>query len=362
MRITAVETFPVRLPLRTPMKMSHITIAHSDNVIVKVSTDEGLAGWGEGVPAMDITGDDQARIVAGVEALAPRLVGTDPLARTEAWLRLQRSVHGNGTAIGALDIALHDLAGKALGVPVVELLGGTTRTAIPALTLMGSGDPDADLAEFERRHDAGYRWFKLKLGVGDPDSEVKTFTSLASAAGDDVVLCGDANAGWSEQTSRRFLRSIDGLGIRFIEQPTADSRALVRLAETSPVAICADEGARSMADIVSFGPTAVAGVSLKLIKLGGITGVMRAAALCDALGLRINLAGKVAESAIAAAANVHCAAAMSDAFYGCSPANQGLAEDVTSTPYTVVDGAYPVPAAPGLGIEVDEDRLRHLAA
>jgi len=188
---------------------------------------------------------------------------------------------------------------------------------------------------------------------------VKTMTAITAAAAD-TVIGGDANAGWSEQESVRFLRAIDGLGVRFIEQPTRSSAALARLAASGTVAICADESAKSFADVLSFGATAVSGVSLKLIKLGGITGVMRGAALCDTLGLSINLAGKVAESAIAAAANVHCAAAMSDFAYGCSPANQGLAADVTGEPFTVVDGAYPVPTGPGLGIDVDEERVRAL--
>lgn len=359
MRITHVETFPISVPLAHPVQMAHVTIARSHNVLVRIGTDSGAAGWGEGVEAMDVTGENQGRIEAGIRHLGERLVGRDPRQRTRIWRELSGAVHGNRTAIGALDIALHDLAGHAHGLPVCDLIGGAIRTEVPALTLLGSGDPEADLETFRARYAAGFRWFKIKLGLSSREAET---VALLTDQGDDVVVGGDANGVWDEHRALRFLRSVDGTGIEFVEQPTLDTGALLRVAARSPVAICADESARSLGDIAGFGPTAVAGVSLKLIKLGGITGVMRGAALCDALGLSINLAGKVAESSVAAAANVHCAAAIDSLAYGCSPANQNLAADVTATPLTVVDGAFPVPGGPGLGVEVDMDLVRDLSS
>ncbi len=104
------------------------------------------------------------------------------------------------------------------------------------------------------------------------------------------------------------------------------------------------------------------GVSLKLIKLGGISGVMRGAVVCDTLGLEINLAGKIAESSIAAAANLHCAAAISDLRFGCSTGNQSNAADVTESPILMSDGEFNIPTGPGLGVEVDETMVKALAS
>lgn len=363
MRITAVETFPIVLPLVKPIQMAHMTIERSENVLVKISTDEGVVGWGEGVEATDLTGDNQGRIEAGIRYLASRIIGEDPLRRTDLWLRMQRMIHGNETAIGAIDIALHDLAGQAHGVPVTELLGGATRTEIASLTMVGSGHPDADGDAARAKYEAGYRWFKIKLGIADPDTELKTVTNIVQAVGSDAVIGADANQGWAEHQANRFLRAIDGLPIRFLEQPTTqhDRDALLRVAAASPIPICADQSVHSFDDILGFGPTAIAGVSLKLVKLGGITGVMRGAALCDALHLSINLAGKIAESSVAGAANLHCAAAMSDFAFGCSPGNQGIAADVVRQPLQVTGGVFPVPSGPGLGIEIDEDQVAALA-
>lgn len=359
MKITAVESYPIALPLAKPVQMSNAFIERSNNVLVKISTDAGISGWGEGVEALALTGENQGRIKAGIDDVGARLIGRDPLQRNELWLDMQRGVRGNKTAIGAIDIALHDIGGKAFEVPVYQLLGGAVRTHIPALTLIGSGDSDADVATFESLYESGYRWFKLKLGIGDQGSEIKTLAAIATRG--DVVLCGDANGAWDEFDSIRFLRAIDGLGVRFIEQPTLERKALNRVAAASPIAICADESAGSLDDIINFGASAVSGVSLKLIKLGGITGVMRGAVLCDSLGLAINLAGKVAESSIAAAANLHCAAAMSALAFGCSPGNQAVGTEVTQMPVKAVAGVFTVPAGIGLGVEVDEDLVAALS-
>ncbi len=361
MRITSVETFPVGIPLATPVRMSHVTITKSNNVLVKVTTDEGIVGWGEGVEAFDLTGENQGRIKASIDALGASLVGKDPWARTQHWLSVGQRVFENTTAIGALDIALHDIAGKASGLPIHALLGGAVRQQVAALTLIGSGDPDADLAAFEAKYESGYRWFKVKLGIGDGMVEVKTLTAI-SATASDVIICGDVNAGWGEHESLRFLRAIEGLPVRYIEQPTRDRVALARVAAASAIPICADESAHSLQDIAAFGPSAVAGVSLKLIKLGGISGVMRGAVVCDTVGLEINLAGKIAESSIAAAANLHCAAAISDLRFGCSTGNQANAADVTQSPIRMRAGVFDIPSGPGLGVEVDETMVKALAS
>ncbi len=355
MKITSVETFPITVPLAKPIVMSHITIHQSDNVLVRVTTDDGVDGWGEGVEATDLTGETQQSIRAALDFFGPRLIGEDPLRRTALWWAMKKMIYGNETAIGAIDMALHDIAGKALGVPVAQLLGGLARERVPALTLLGSGKTEADVATATAKYEAGYRWFKVKLGIGDAADELRTMQGIRRELPTDAVVAGDANQGWSEPQAARFLRGLDGLDIRYIEQPIAqgDIAAMIRVAHGSPVPICADQSVHTLDDILSFGRTGVAGVAMKLVKLGGITGIMRGAGLCESLGLAINLSGKIAESSVAAAANIHCAAAMRAVDFGCSPGNQGLRGDVTRTPLTIEDGFYHVPSAPGLGIEVD---------
>ncbi len=355
MKIMSVEAFPIRVPLVKPIVMSHITVHQSDNVLVKVTTDDGVVGWGEGVEATDLTGETQASIRSAIEFIGAQIVGEDPMRRTSLWADMNKMMFSNDTAVGAIDIALHDIAGKVLGVPVAELLGGIARRSVPALTMVGSGVPATDIETARSKYDLGYRWFKVKLGIGDISDELETVRGIRAELPPDAVVSGDANQGWSEQQAIRFLRGLDGLDVRFIEQPIrqGDHDAMLRVAHASPIPICADQSVHSFADIASFSRSGVAGISLKLVKLGGITGVMRGAALCESLGLSINLAGKIAESSVAAAANIHCAAAMRAIDFGCSPGNQGLSGDVTTKPLSIVDGHYELPSGPGLGIDVD---------
>jgi len=360
-RIVAVDAFPVDVPLTRPFMMSNVRMTASPNVLVRVRSDDGTVGWGEGVSAPPVTGESQARILATVEDLKHRIIGRDALDRSGAWLALQEHVKGNRTGIGAIDIALHDLAGRILGVPVSTLIGGRGFESIPVIALFGSGDPDADLASYEEKYAAGYRWFKLKVGISTPERESHTLAIIAERHDEDVVLAADANGAWDEHTAHMFIRRIADLPIRFFEQPVDDRGAMMRLARSSPVALCADEHADALETIMSYSGSGLAGVSLKLVKLGGISGVMRGAAICRAAGMAINLAGKIAETSIAAAANLHCAAAINELRYGCSPGNQVISRDVTAEPLKVEDGSMLIPDGPGLGIEVDEDLVRSMA-
>ncbi len=362
MRIEKLEIHPITMTLRNPIPMSNGVIASTGNVLVKLITNEGATGWGEGVEAPSLTHQRQGDVVSDLEMLTPLVVGTDPMRRNEVWGRMTQAHPSAATAIGAIDIALHDLAGKVLGVPASQLLGGAVRDRVPALTLVGSGDPSSDADKLATRREQGFQWFKIKLGMAGAEAELGTLAKAAELVGEEGVVCGDVNEAWSEQEARSFLEQVDPNRVRFIEQPVprSDRDALIRLAESVPVKLCADESAGSLQEVMGFAGTPVGGVSLKLIKHGGMTGVMRGAAICSTAGLGVNLAGKVIESSVSAAANLHCAAAMDRVDFGCSPANQGVIQDVTDTPITVTNGYFDVPTAPGLGIEVDEGTVRRL--
>jgi muconate cycloisomerase len=362
MRIEAMEIHPITMTLKTPIPMANGVIEHSGNVLVKLVTDDGLIGWGEGVEAPALTHQSQADIVADLEMLSSTVIGSDPMRRTELWVRLIAARPAASTALGAIDVAVHDLVGRALGLPIHQLIGGAVRHRIPALTLVGSGDASADAEKLADRYERGFRWFKIKLGMAAAEVELETLARAAELVGADGVVCGDVNEGWDEARAKSFLDQLDGDRIRFIEQPVprTDREALLRLAASSPVKLCADESAGSLAAVIGFLGTAVGGVSLKLIKHGGITGVMRAAGICSAGGLEINLAGKVIESSISAAANLHCAAAMDRVDFGCSPANQDVVQDVSENPIAVDNGEFPVPSGPGLGLDVDETMVQRL--
>ncbi len=364
MRVVTMDVFPVELTLSEPIPMSSGVITSTGNVLVRIVSDDGLAGWGEGVEAPALTGQRQSDVVADLDALRDVVVGMDPTRINECWMRVRRALPSATTALAAIDIAFHDLVAKSLDVPVHQIIGGSFRDRVPALTLVGSGHSLADIEKLEERAAEGFSWFKIKLGMGPAQTELGTLAAARDLVGPDGVVCGDANEAWAEDEATRFLDGAADIDVRFVEQPVprTDPEALLRVADRSPIPVCADESAGSLESVLGFAGTSVSGVSLKLIKHGGITGVMRGAGICATAGLDVNLAGKVIESSISAAANLHCAAAMEAIDFGCSPANQGVVLDVTEDPVAVADGVFAVPNGPGLGIDVDGAILGRLAS
>jgi muconate cycloisomerase len=188
--------------------------------------------------------------------------------------------------------------------------------------------------------------------------------SIRQAIGGGVQISADANQGYSREDALDFVQGADETVLDFFEQPVAghDLAGMQAIARASRVPIGADEGIHSLADIERHAAMKAAqGVSLKTIKLGGVSGVAEAARKTDAMGMKVNLAGKIADSSIASAAIAHLAVALPQIDWGVSVTNQYLSQDVTKEPLLVKGGRIAPPDAPGLGIVVDEARVAEFA-
>jgi muconate cycloisomerase len=260
------------------------------------------------------------------------------------------------SVLGALDMALHDLVGRQLGLPAHMLLGGLRRDAVSPLWLLGTGKRDSDLAEANQLYALGYRFFKLKVGVRPLDEEIELALALRGALGTDLRLCADANMGMSADQAIAYAQGVQEARLEFFEQPLPreDKDGLRRLINTGLIDVGLDESITSVQDLIGYAAIGVSGGSLKTLKLGGMSGVVAAAHVCQAHGQRINLAGKIAETSIASAAVVQLAAVLPNVDWGVSPSQAYLVEDVTAQPLREQNGWYRVSSAPGLGIDVDE--------
>ena len=166
LRIERVEAIPVALPLRKPMVMAGERIEFAANLIVRIEAANGLVGWGEAASAPTMTGDLQAGMVAAVEQhLAPLLLGEDALGHAALARRCGHALHGNGGAKSAVDMALLDLVGRHVRLPVCDLLGGALRSAVRPMWLLGNKTVEEDIAEAADKRRAGFGFFKLKVGV-----------------------------------------------------------------------------------------------------------------------------------------------------------------------------------------------------
>jgi muconate cycloisomerase len=355
--IRRVDAIPVALPLKKPMKMAGVNIAHAHNVLVRIEASDGTVGWGEAASAPTMTGDTLGGLVAAVrDHLAPLLIGQDAWARPTLVRRMQAALMGNTGAHSAVEMALLDLACRAAKAPLIELIGGAVRAGVAPMWLLGNPTTEEDIAEAHEREAAGFRFFKLKVGVKPLAAEIEGTLALRAALGPDVPLCADANCGFTVEAARRYLDGTRAADLLFLEQPLgyADLDGFTALARNTPVPLGADEGIHSLADIEAHARAGAGGLSLKLIKLGGIGPALDAASLSRRLGLKVNVASKIAESSIASAALVHLACAIPASDWGASLTHFYLAEDLVKRPLPLGDGIVALPARPGLGIEVDD--------
>lgn len=367
MKIKRIEPLAVSLPMAKPIRMSFEEVRSAENMLVRLETTDGLVGWGGAAAAPTMTGETVAGMAEAVRYLAPRLEGM-PLEDIGAVMRRAGNyLFGNAAAKSAIEIALHDALARARGEPVHALLGGSHRARVPILRMVGTGrGAAADVEEALRARDEGHVAFKIKVGVDAPQADAERVRAVCEAleGGGRLLICADANQGWSPEEAIVFARAVEDTGLAFFEQPVAahDIEGMARVARASRVPVCCDEGLHSIDDLRRHHAAGAAGgFSLKTIKLGGLRPVMEAGALCEALGLKVNLASKVAETGVNAAGLLQLATALPAVDWGVGFSTQFLVDDVLKTPLDFSGGHVNVPTGPGLGVEVDEAKVRRYA-
>ena len=354
--IRRVDAIPVALPLKAPMKMAAETITAAQNLVVRIESADGTVGWGEAASAPTMTGDTQGGLVAAVrDHLAPLLAGKD----ARDWPALRKTMHrvlvGNGGAHSAVEMALLDLIGRADGKRLIDLVAKPRRNAVKPMWLLGNPTLEADVAEAHAKQKEGFSLLKLKIGVKPLPKEIAIAHAVREAL-PKMPLCADANCGLTLAAAKSYIDKTRKAGLLFVEQPLPadDLAGLKALAKATKVPIGIDEGIHSLGDIETNARAGAGGISLKLIKLGGMVNAVEAGKLCQRLGLSVNIAVKIAESSIGSAAALHLACAVPKADWGVSLSHLYLAEDVVKRPLALADGLVTLPDGPGLGVEVDE--------
>ncbi len=362
--VRRVDAIPMALPLKAPMKMAAETVSTAQNVLVRIEAADGTVGWGEAASAPTMTGDTLGGMVAAVrDHLAPMLAGRDALTWTGLRPALHRALAGNGGAHSAVEMAVLDLIGRSTGQRLIDLVGRPRRNGVKPMWLLGNKTAEEDVAEAHAREREGFHFFKLKIGVKPLKQEIAIAHAVREAL-PKTPLCADANCGLTLAAARSYVEKTRAAKLMFVEQPLAydDIEGLKKLSRATKVPIGIDEGIHSLADITAHARAGAGGVSLKLIKLGGITGAVQAGRLCQRLGLSVNIAAKIAESSISSAAALHLACAVPKADWGVSLTHFYLAEDLVRRPLLLADGVVSLPSGPGLGVEVDEAAVERLRA
>jgi muconate cycloisomerase len=370
--IDRVEVFAVALPTLRSFGVAGGAIAvagrPSIRVLVKVSAD-GVSGWGEATPAPAWTYETAESIVTTIDRyLAPAVLGKPCWDLDGVTTAFDRAIN-RGFSIGAplakcaVDVALHDLLGQALGMPVGVLWGRRRRSTI-SLAWIVSGQGPAAVAEcVAEGRERGHRAFKVKIGARTEREDIAVVNAVRAAAGD-AALWVDANQAYHVDGALRMAAALSELDVLAFEQPLPanDIVGLRRLRDASPVPVALDESLRHPSDLATFVRLGAVDVAIaKVQRTGGLTLSRRLCSLAEDSGVRLMGSG-LTDSDVGLAASLHLFAA-----YGIDTAvdlnGRQFVDSVyaTGTTVTVRDGYAEVPTRPGLGVEVDESVVRKLA-
>ena len=367
MHIKSIEPIAVSLSMLKPVIMAGEEVRRADNVLVRIETDTGLVGWGEAASAPTMTGDTIESIVAAVHHLESALRGRAAADIAGALVAMDGRMYGNLGAKAAIEIALHDVTGRATSMPMHALLGDQLRRRISLLCVIGGGDLEGDLADAKKKKAAGFTAYKIKVGIDTAAKDAARTREICQVLkkqvlGNGFLISADANQGFGTDEAIDYVRAVKGAGLDFFEQPVEahDLAGMAAVAAAAPeIAIGADEGIHGLDDITRHHQAKAArGVSLKAIKLGGARGVVAAARLCDSLGMSVNVSCKTGESSIACAAALHVASVIPNIAWALTLTHTALGQDVTAHPVPTGHGHVESLDRHGLGIDVDEDLVR----
>jgi L-alanine-DL-glutamate epimerase-like enolase superfamily enzyme len=359
-KIASIEAIPYEIPYTTPLRFASGEVTLADNVLVRITTDEGIVGHAEAVARPYTYGESQTSIRAAIlDWFGPALIGTDPFARERVQAVLQRTV-GNNTARAAIDIALWDILGRALDQPCHMLLGGYA-PAMRVAHMVGFGTPEEAVEDaLGVRERFGITAFKVKVGRSPWSIDVDTVRALRDALGPDAELYLDANRGWTPDEATSAIRAMDGLGIAFVEEPCPVDAVLGRrrVVDQAGVTIVGDESCTRLGEVARhLIDGASTAISIKIARTG-FTESTRILGLCEGLGATVFIGNQV-DGMLGSLAAVTFGAA-----FRTTSARPGelsnfitMADDLLAEPLQITDGTLRVREQAGLGAVIDDDKL-----
>ena len=364
MNVALVEPIVVNVAYRHRELSSIVARDGVTDVLVRITTDDGLVGWGEST-----SGADAASIEAAVTAMAPFVVGRDPwnasAMRADAFsygLWQFRAQTGNFAWAG-IDMALADICGKAVGQPLWRLLGGAVRSDVSYFYYLARGDDDELREQAGAGLTAGYDVFYLKDGLDEQD-DLRMVATLRDALGTGPKLRLDANSSWSLPQALRMLERLAEYDIDFVEQPVRETPLghLGELRRRTPIAVCSNEGLWSEADAYARIRAREADVfCLSSSWVGSLGAFSRLAYVAELEGLAI-CKHTHGELGIAAAAGQHVLLTLPNGVDGHQQTAQMMVHDVLTEELPIATGAHWGRIdKPGLGVEVDEDAVAEAA-
>lgn len=358
MKITDLRARAIRIPRASKLTTSYGSEDGATTVLVEIDTDDGVKGVGQASVDAPFYGETADGMLVNIRRhLAPALIGEDPFAIAHLHAKMNAVLPHHWFSHSGVDMALWDVKGKALGAPLYELLGGKVREGLDLMGFVAFGTPE-EMADTARRQlDVGYTVLKMKVGMV-PEEDLARYRAVADAVGDRAVIQVDGNTGYSLAQAIPTLARMEAIGaLGAVEQPVARLEDMAELARRLQTPVMADEAIYPPADAIEVVRRKAASIALmKLGKHGGVHNVARIGAIFEAAGLSLSIAIYYDLIGIAAS---HLAAALPCVTWP-SPDTE-LADSILATPYRHENLKIRAPSGPGLGVDLDWDKVDHYA-
>ena len=360
MRIREVLVSSLEIPMKKTFATSRAKQDVAKHIVVQLFSDDGLVGIGEGAPRPHISGETIESAFLIVEKyLGPLLVGKDPRHIAAIHRDMDQRIELNPAAKCAIDLALYDLLGKRLDVPVYELLGGRTKDSLHINGTCDVQEPELVSEILKRRVKEGFRYsIKVKVGT-DPTKDIERIRIAREAIGEEIHLIADANQGWDVATAIRVLRRMEAFDLQVAEQPVywRDLCGLAKVTRSTRSSVMADEAVWSPHDAMQVIQMKAAHmINIKLIKSGGLYDAQKIVSMAHAADMTC-MVGCTLETSILCAAQAHLAMASENVVY---------IDSLTPPEFLVEDPAEGLrwsedqvilPDRPGLGVELNESTM-----
>ena len=366
--IKSIETLLLELPTIRPHKLSVTTMHTQTLVLVHITFSDGIEGWGEAttIGGLNYAEESPAAIKTNMDTyIAPLLLQKQPENAAQAMQLLETHIKGNRFAKSAVETALLDGEAKRLGVPLSALLGGALHRALPVAWTLASGNTERDIAEAVHMIEAGrHRIFKLKIGLGSVDDDVRHVLAIKKALGSSISVRVDVNQAWTELEAMRGIALLQEGGIDLIEQPVAahNRNALKRLSDYFSVALMADEAVLGPQNAFELAAGHYADVfAVKINQAGGLRNAALVGQMAALAGIGL-YGGTMLEGAIGTLASAHVFSTYPELAFGTELFGPLLlTEEIMAEPLPYRDFMLHLPQKPGLGIEVDKEKVYRLS-
>jgi L-alanine-DL-glutamate epimerase-like enolase superfamily enzyme len=365
--IRSIDVIPLRLPIAQALTLSRGIAANPDegapHIIVKITNDEGIVGWGEARPSPRWSYETPESVLTTIRHyLAPALVHQDE-SNVAGLHALMDSVIAPGVQLGqpiaksAIDLAVHDLLGKKLGMPLIALLGRTGQTPVRLCYVVSASSVEEAVRQTEEGVRRGYHGFKVKTGI-HPQNDLTMVQEVVRVAGGRTIWV-DANQGWDLNTAVRLAGRMADLGVAVLEQPLAANNIIGYrdLARRSGLPVVLDESIYTPRDLIQFVRfEAIHGVVIKLCRVSGIFWARQIAEIALAADLLL-LGSGLTEGRISLNASAHLFSAFGITMPVDLNGPQFLKDDMVAGQFTYPDQIVTLREEPGIGVEPDPDKL-----